>query len=208
MVLTHRLLVSEGNDASGEAFANCMIAANEIAHILKIYSELYDPTSATFVLSYATYISAKVHLHNISILNTPTRGSSLESLQFCLNALDEHQKLYTAAVRAKETIVRLMARLKINIGGDSNSVATTGQLSKEQGDPTLSKDGHETSQGEGSARLARAVPPARLGVDNIELLNMDSGLESSHENTASLDQEWLSDAQFMVFDDLYYNFSQ
>ncbi|KAK2685870.1 hypothetical protein QWA68_015082 [Fusarium oxysporum] len=183
VILTHRMLVSEGDDAGGscrspEAFSNCMIAANEIVQILKVYGELYDPSSATFVLSYATYISAKVYLHNISMLNTSTRESSLESLHFCLDALDQHQKLYTAAVRAKETISKLMARLKIRIKGDSNCATTTDQHLEKHLNLASSKGGQEICQGNGSVSLARAVHPVQLGVDNLGLLNTNIGLES------------------------------
>ncbi|KAH7379595.1 fungal-specific transcription factor domain-containing protein [Pyrenochaeta sp. MPI-SDFR-AT-0127] len=123
VILVNRLLLSAHlshqsastqNHTVDEALATCMMAASKITEILQKYESLYIASSATFSLSYATCVSAKFHVNVLA--KHGNRFGTLSSLRTCMNALDDHQTIYSASRRARNAILSLIARMDIQVG--------------------------------------------------------------------------------------------
>lgn len=104
----------------------CTAAANQIVQILRDYSQNFSISSAPYMLSYATYISATIHAR---IVAQKGRGSSsFQSLLLCRNILQEHQPLYTAAGKARANLDRLITHLRISMTEDDERIAVPAQF--------------------------------------------------------------------------------
>jgi hypothetical protein len=103
----------------------CISAANKIVQILVVYEKHFNLSSATFALSYATYISAKVHLHILS--HHGSHAVSLNSLSTCLRALNHHRQLYSASTRAKCVLEKLIQSMGISIESRAPAVSPAEQ---------------------------------------------------------------------------------
>ncbi|KAJ3539971.1 hypothetical protein NM208_g5265 [Fusarium decemcellulare] len=211
IILTHRLVLSEEESnppsptRNTEAFMSCMNAANEIVQILQVYERHYNPSSATFALSYATYISAKVHVHALSH-SGGTHPSSLDSLRVCVGALDQHRKLYSASTRAKEMITKLMDRLGVRVVGYSGVSTPSSRPMQTSASQNILEDSIVVRE-QGDNTSIQEEPCTQSFPLNLDL-NVEGGLNGDYGNMPGLDQMWLSASQFMVFDDLYYEGSQ
>ncbi|KAF3400171.1 Nitrogen assimilation transcription factor nirA, partial [Penicillium rolfsii] len=109
--------------AAYEAVSMCTAAANQIVQILRDYSQHFSITSAPYMLSYATYISATIH---VRIVAQKGRGSnSFQCLLLCRKVLREHLRLYAAAGKAMANLEKLVAHLGIVITeGDETGSST------------------------------------------------------------------------------------
>ncbi|OQE22625.1 hypothetical protein PENSTE_c010G08680 [Penicillium steckii] len=117
IILSKRPLFT-GNDerpnnpaAAFESINTCTTAANQIVQILSDYSQHFSISSAPYMLSYATYISATIHARIVA--QKGSTSSSFQSLKLCRNVLKEHQPLYGAAGKAKDSLQRLCDHLGI-----------------------------------------------------------------------------------------------
>lgn len=125
MILIHRPLLSErpslqiSAEVAQAALNTCAASAEEITQILQLYAARYRPTSSTFSLSYAAYISAQVHVRALAKSHSP---ASIRSLKFCLDTLDQHEIIYSASKRANAIIRHLIGRSGISgIGSDTTA---------------------------------------------------------------------------------------
>lgn len=114
-----------GQGAAYESVNVCTTAANQIVQILRDYSRHFSISSAPYMLSYATYISATIHARIVA--QKGRNSNSFQSLLLCRTILKEHQCLYAAAGKARANLDKLVAHLKISITKDdelmSNSAA-------------------------------------------------------------------------------------
>lgn len=115
IILSKRPLFT-GNDerpnnpaAAFESINTCTSAANQIVQILRDYSQHFSISSAPYMLSYATYISATIHARIVA--QKGRTSSSFQSLALCRNVLEEHQCLYGAAGKAKNSLDKLCDHL-------------------------------------------------------------------------------------------------
>lgn len=119
IILSKRPLFT-GNDerpnnpaAAFESINTCTAAANQIVQILRDYSQHFSISTAPYMLSYATYISATIHARIVA--QKGRTSSSFQSLVLCRDILQEHQLLYGAAGKAKDSLERLCDHLGLNI---------------------------------------------------------------------------------------------
>jgi hypothetical protein len=104
-------LHSESTSTTMAFFSKCSEAAFEIDKILETYESFYCLKTAPYIISYATYVSATIH---VRIAAQQTSGSQAHrALRRCLNVLDIHQSVAWAPRRAKRVIDGLLARLGI-----------------------------------------------------------------------------------------------
>ncbi|CAG7923800.1 unnamed protein product [Penicillium olsonii] len=118
VILVHRPLITGGhsgviNPATAHESVNaCTAAANQIMQILHDYSQHFSLSTAPYMLSYATYISATIHARIVA--QKGSNSSVFQSLVLCRNILIEHTRLYAAAEKAKENLDKLISHLGIN----------------------------------------------------------------------------------------------
>ncbi|KAK9486439.1 fungal-specific transcription factor domain-containing protein [Lipomyces starkeyi] len=117
MILLHRPFVSDGHlqstspSVASEAFSICSVAASEIDHILRTYERYFCLRSSPYIISYATYVSATIH---VRIAAQRTTGSEAhKSLRRCVDVLNIHQTVCWSARRAKRIVDILIARMGV-----------------------------------------------------------------------------------------------
>ena len=81
--------------------------------ILRDYSQNFSITTAPYMLSYATYISATIHARIVA--QKGRNSNSFQLLMLCRNVLHEHRHLYMAAGKAKANLDKLIAHLGIEV---------------------------------------------------------------------------------------------
>ncbi|CAG8898252.1 unnamed protein product [Penicillium egyptiacum] len=122
IILVHRPLIT-GHDGvinsttAHDAVNACTAAANQIVQILHDYSQHFSLSSAPYMLSYATYISATIHARIVA--QKGSNSTVFQSLVLCRNILAEHTCLYSAAEKAKENLDKLISHLGISDADDS-----------------------------------------------------------------------------------------
>ncbi|KAJ6151223.1 hypothetical protein N7470_007817 [Penicillium chermesinum] len=106
------------SDTAYESVNICTTAANQIVQIIHDYSQNFSITTAPYMLSYATYISAIIHARVAAQMGRSS--TSYPSLTFCRHILKEHQKLYASAGKAKANLDKLISHLDIDISDDDD----------------------------------------------------------------------------------------
>ncbi|KAK1243024.1 hypothetical protein MKX08_005836 [Trichoderma sp. CBMAI-0020] len=140
VILLHRPFVTEGHLSSTtsstyHASSLCENAASRIDTVLRRYKKYWCIKSPPYFLSYATYVSATIHVRIAA--EKPPASEAYNRLQNCLEILSEHQRICHAPRRSMAILVNLMRRLNVNVGG-----VLTG---------TRDNDGQSSSQYDGGA---------------------------------------------------------
>ena len=90
------------------SFTTCAIAADEIVRLLMAYNRTFSIRKAPYLISYATYVSATIH---VRIAAQKPLGSEAHScLQICLAVLNENQATNLVVSSARLTLSNLMKR--------------------------------------------------------------------------------------------------
>jgi hypothetical protein len=187
-ILLYRRLVLEnpaGDDSSSsnmkhDALTTCLGAAREISLMLQIFGKFYNQIRATFSLSYAAYISATIYLRVLA--RNVNDSASRESFTTCLNALDEHAKIYTAARRARAIINKSMAKIGIDPSEFNNSTASRPFDRPSQ---SLIVRDHMLEQ------TGIGMPPPIINSQHHEHIYLDASEFAGSLTNASLDAEQL-----------------
>lgn len=120
-----------GQGAAYESVNVCTTAANQIVQILRDYSRHFSISSAPYMLSYATYISATIHARIVA--QKGRNSTSFQSLLLCRTILKEHQRLYAAAGKARANLDKLVAHLDISITENDDQKSTSvGNIANQQ----------------------------------------------------------------------------
>lgn len=129
-ILLHRPFVSGGHlgrDAADtlarDALAHCDGAATQIDAVLRCYKTAYCIQSPPYLVSYATYVSATMHAR-IAVTATqqqqqpagPDCSVAHRRLRNCLEILTGHQERCHAPRRTLAILLKLMARLEVDVG--------------------------------------------------------------------------------------------
>ncbi|KAJ6079684.1 hypothetical protein N7467_009437 [Penicillium canescens] len=131
IILLHRPLITGGHGGvinsttAHESVNACTSAANQIVQILHDYSQHFSLSSAPYMLSYATYISATIHARIVA--QKGSNSTVFQSLVLCRNILLEHTRLYAAAEKAKENLDKLISHLGISTPDDNQRTNTSVQ---------------------------------------------------------------------------------
>ncbi|GAD97255.1 predicted protein [Paecilomyces variotii No. 5] len=107
-----------------EAVKACTAAANQIVQILDDYSQNFCISSAPYLLSYAAYISATIHARVVA--QTGPSSNAFHSLLLCRNVLRKNEVLYSAAVKARTSLDKLMDQLGITLSDGNTETGSPG----------------------------------------------------------------------------------
>jgi hypothetical protein len=135
IILVHRPLITGGhggviNPATVHESVNaCTTAANQIVQILHDYSQQFSLSTAPYMLSYATYISATIHARIVA--QKGSNSTVFQSLVMCRNILVEHRRLYAAAGKARENLDKLISHLGISADESERSNGPVQSYSRE-----------------------------------------------------------------------------
>jgi hypothetical protein len=133
VILLHRPFASDGHlqsaslSAASDAFNLCTTAALEIHKTLQLYQEHFRMMSAPYFISYATYVSATIHVR-IAAQRQPD-SEAHKCLQNCLDALTKLGIRCRAPAKTRRILQGLMNRLKLDVNS-----ASTGPLQVQEGE--------------------------------------------------------------------------
>lgn len=122
LILLHRPFVSDGDLHSSpsnaiNSFLVCATAAKMIVKILRAYDAAFSIQRAPYLISYATYVSATIHVR-IAAQRDP--GSEAhDCLAMCLSVFKKNQETNWAVRRANHIIQNLMKRMHVGINTSS-----------------------------------------------------------------------------------------
>lgn len=140
LILLHRPFVSEGHLHSTSpsiptnSFVICAMAATKIVQLLRIYDRTFSIQQAPYLMSYATYVSATIH---VRIASQRGPGSDAHaSLATCLSVFARNEETNWAVQRARIVILNLMERMNVLV-----SEATDPEESS-QGPSDATQTGH------------------------------------------------------------------
>lgn len=119
MILLHHPFVADGHlyntsrSISVNSLKCCATAANEIVHIVRVFDKAFSVRRAPYLISYATYVAATIHVR-IAAKRGP--GSDAHSsLAACLAVFQENQETNPAVRRANALVQNLMKRLGVRM---------------------------------------------------------------------------------------------
>ena len=139
-----------------ESLALCAAAATEIVHLLVAYDRTFSIRKAPYLIAYATYVSATIHVR-IAARQLPTPDTN-PYLRTCLDLLNQNRDTNPGVDNAKASLMGFMDRMgvvcqedQVSLGRQSESnlsrYSSTGnsanspfmQLSSEQGSDSRMK---------------------------------------------------------------------
>jgi len=158
LILLHRPFVSDGHlyhnarSKTVNSLLTCVTAATKIVNLLKAYHQAFSIQRAPYLISYATYVSATIHVRIAA-----QRGPSSEAhkcLATCLTVLQLNQGTNSAAERANTIVEGLMKKLNVTVLGvdhdldnwrSSNGHAHHGTVSFPRGRASANLEGETPS---------------------------------------------------------------
>lgn len=125
-ILLHRPFVSDGDLHSSpsnaiNSFLVCATAAKEIVKILRAYDAAFSIQRAPYLISYATYVSATIHVR-IAAQREPGSEAHI-CLATCLDVFLKNQGTNWAVRRANGIIRNLMKRMNVSISASDGNAS-------------------------------------------------------------------------------------
>ncbi|KZL68461.1 fungal specific transcription factor domain-containing protein [Colletotrichum incanum] len=118
-ILLHRPFVADGHlyntsrSISVNSFITCASAADSIVGILRAYDRVFSVRHAPYLISYATYVAATIHVRIAA--KRSTESEARERLETCMSVFRENQETNWAVRRAKTIVEGLMTRLGVSL---------------------------------------------------------------------------------------------
>ncbi|KAK9319952.1 fungal-specific transcription factor domain-containing protein [Lipomyces orientalis] len=207
VILLHRPFVSDGHlqstslSVAFDSFVTCTSAATEIDHILRAYGRVFWIKTSPYIISYATYVSATIHVRMAA--QRQAGSEAHKSLQACLYVLNEHQQVCHGARRARRIIHSIMQRMgvvvddreSVTLGHESSRPPQVTTLSPNQNDPDFFRDPSLDNPG-GVEDASRMFSDNRTDLDlGLPDLDMDAIIQSFHLDQQMVEQS-LQQSQF------------
>ncbi|KAK7947872.1 uncharacterized protein PG986_008758 [Apiospora aurea] len=162
-ILLHRPFVADGHlyntsrSIPVNSFLICASAADSISALLRVYDRTFSVRHAPYLISYATYVAATIHVRIAA--RRSTASEARENLETCLGVFRDNQKTNWAVRRAKTIVEGLIMKLGVRLaeaGTAPNSSTTQARVHPEPPNP----DGQVPQVGNRSSREA-SVADAR-----------------------------------------------
>lgn len=125
-ILLHRPFVADGHlyntsrSISVNSFITCASAADSIVSVLRSYDREFSVRRAPYLISYATYVAATIHVRIAA--KRSTESQARECLETCMSVFRENRETNWAVRRAQTIVEGLMTRLGVSLSqGHDNS---------------------------------------------------------------------------------------
>lgn len=194
-ILLHRPFVSDNDLHSSpsnaiNSFLVCATAAKEIVRILRAYDSAFSIQRAPYLISYATYVSATIHVR-IAAQRAPGSEAHI-CLATCLDVFKKNQETNWAVRRANGIIHNLMKRMNVSITeSDINSTAMEQGFRDDdhrQGNLTISeREQTSTHTTIDDDRIRNSGHPMGITCTNEDLVLSPSNTRPSDQVTSDLD---------------------
>ncbi|KAK8038689.1 hypothetical protein PG993_007100 [Apiospora rasikravindrae] len=119
-ILLHRPFVADGHLYNTSraipvnSFLLCASAADSISALLRVYDRTFSVRHAPYLISYATYVAATIHVRIAA--RRSTASEARENLETCLGVFRDNQKTNWAVRRAKTIVEGLIKKLGVRLG--------------------------------------------------------------------------------------------
>jgi hypothetical protein len=172
IILLHRPFVAEGHlhttnpSVAISSFTICTAAASRIINILQAYDKAFSIRRAPYLISYATYVAATIHVRVAAQRGGGSRAHS--NLWTCLDVFQKNQETNWAVRRAKNVIMHLMDRMGVDSGSqDRPRIDTRPQ------DDTNEQRGLQTQAYVHPETLESCALPAQMTPPEMETSELD-----------------------------------
>lgn len=118
-ILLNRPFVADGHlyntsrSVSINSFITCASAADSIVDVLRTYDRVFSVRHAPYLISYATYVAATIHVRIAA--KRSTESQARECLEICMSVFRENRETNWAVRRAQTIVEGLMARLGVGL---------------------------------------------------------------------------------------------
>lgn len=119
LILLHRPFVAEGHlhttdpSVAISSFTTCTTAASRIMRLLQAYDHAFSIRRAPYLISYATYVAATIHVRVAAQREGGSRAHA--NLRACIGIFQKNQETNWAVRRAKKVILNLMDRMGVDM---------------------------------------------------------------------------------------------
>lgn len=144
LVILNRPFVSDGHLHSKDnptvaidSFSTCVNAANSIVALLSIYDREFSIRRAPYLIAYATYVAATIHVRVAAQLEPSSNAHAM--LQFCLCVFDQNRETNSAVKRAELVIHDLIKRMGVRTTERTHEIEQTGRNEGQHSPPTVSE---------------------------------------------------------------------
>ncbi len=193
LILLHRPFVSEGHLHSaspsipGNAFAVCAMAATKIVQLLRLYDRTFSIQHAPYLMSYATYVAATIHVRIAAQRDTGSDAHA--SLSTCLYVFNKNQETNWAVRRARTVILNLMKRMNVSVTEEAipqSGAAGESTAMRSMGD-SMEQTSHQVAGL--NSNLEHAIMAGDRQYNHISPdLDMDAIVQSFIREQQSMDQ--------------------
>lgn len=165
-ILLHRPFVADGHlyntsrSISVNSFITCASAANSIVGVLRVYDKVFSIRHAPYLISYATYVAATIHVRIAA--KRSTESEARERLKTCMSVFRENQETNWAVRRAKAIVEGLMARLGVKLSQTGGATGDDSQLAPEttsDGPGVTTRNVHRAGVATSRSEKPRNHPP-------------------------------------------------
>ncbi|KAL2075144.1 hypothetical protein VTL71DRAFT_86 [Oculimacula yallundae] len=179
LILLHRPFVSEGHLHStsrsipANSFVVCAQAATRIVQLLRIYERTFSIRHAPYLIAYATYVSATIHVRIAAQLGPGS--DSYAYLRTCLSVFVKNQETNWAARRAQSVIVSLMKKMHIELDASEE----------------LTPSAHPSTESSDNGPGTMAPPMSTGQIDNLDASGGAYGAPhfQNHDHIVDLDMD-------------------
>lgn len=118
-ILLNRPFVADGHlyntsrSISVNSFITCASAADSIVDVLRTYDRVFSVRHAPYLISYATYVAATIHVRIAA--KRSTESQARECLEICMSVFRENRETNWAVRRAQTIVEGLMTRLGVGL---------------------------------------------------------------------------------------------
>ncbi|KXH57376.1 fungal specific transcription factor [Colletotrichum salicis] len=119
-ILLNRPFVADGHlyntsrSTSVNSFITCASAADSIVSVLRVYDRVFSVRHAPYLISYATYVAATIHVRITA--KRSTESEARECLETSMSVFRENQETNWAVRRAQTIVEGLITRLGVCLG--------------------------------------------------------------------------------------------
>ncbi|KAK7980276.1 carbohydrate esterase family 12 protein [Apiospora arundinis] len=156
-ILLHRPFVADGHlyntsrSIPVNSFLICASAADSIAALLRAYDKAFSVRHAPYLISYATYVAATIHVRIAA--KRSTASEARDNLETCLGVFKDNQKTNWAVRKAKTIVEGLMERLGVSLADPGGHGSRQSEVRR----PPPGSDGQASQPSKSSSHRMNAV---------------------------------------------------
>ncbi|KAI4598747.1 hypothetical protein KJ359_002639 [Pestalotiopsis sp. 9143b] len=189
VILLHRPFVADGHlysalrAVSVKSFLACAEAASSLVGLLRAYDTAFSVRRAPYLISYATYVAATIHVRIAA--KRRHDATVFSNLETCLAVFNENESTNWAVKRANTVIRNLMDRMNvvINEGDDGPQIhvvarRATNAPHERDGSPTVPERPTVLQNENGEVSLSSGVEDDPAITPNADWLDIDGIIQS------------------------------